>query len=226
MIRKLKNFWRFKLKLKHKFGVLVFFIFLFFLAISYYFDTRINPVIITMSEAKVTSLSTTAVYEAIDIVLSNGTDYSDLINVTTNSEGEVNFLQADGISINALGNQIAVATQLNLDKIGQQTVSIPIGNFTGMPILAGQGPRVEIKLLPIGNVNCKFVSEFTNAGINQTNHRIYMFAETKISLVLPMATRIINSSIQILLCESIIIGKVPATYLNATDLDSMLNLIG
>ena len=179
-----------------------------------------------MSEAKVSSLSTTAVYNAIDTVLSNGTTYSDLINVTSNAEGEVNFIQADGISINALGNQLAVATQINLDKMGQQTVSIPIGNFTGMPILAGQGPRIEIKLLPIGIVNCKFISEFTHAGINQTNHRIYMYAETKISLVLPMATKVIKTNVQILLCESIIIGKVPETYLNATDLDSMLNLIG
>lgn len=226
MIRKIKNYWRFKAKLKHKFGVLVFFVILAFILISWYFETHINPVIITMSEAKVSSLSTTAVYDAIDTVLNNGTTYNELINVTTDDNGEVNFIQADGISINALGNQIAVATQINLDKIGQQTVSIPIGNFTAMPILAGQGPKIEIKLLPIGNVNCKFISEFTNAGINQTNHRIYMFAETKISLVLPMATKIIKSNVQILLCESIIIGKVPATYLNATDLDSMLNLIG
>ena len=214
------------MKLKHRFGVLVFLVTIIFVLISIYFSKHVNPVIITMSEAKVNSLSTSAVYDAIDTVLSNGTTYSDLINVEKDSNGEVNFIQADGISINSLGNQIAVATQLNIEAMGQQTVSIPIGNLTGMPILAGQGPRIEIKLLPIGNVICKFVSEFTNAGINQTNHRIYMYAETKISLVLPMATRIINSNVQILLCESIIVGDVPSTYLNATDLDTMLNLIG
>ena len=216
----------FKPKLRHKFFVLVFLLIIIVCLVMYYFNTRVNPVIITMSEAKVNSLSSMAVYDAIDTVLSNGTTYSDLIKITKDNEGEIAFIEADGISINSLGNQIAIATQLNLDKIGQQTVDIPIGNFTGMPIFVGQGPKIEIKLLPIGNVVCKFISEFSNAGVNQTNHRIYMYAETKISLVLPMASRVVVSNVQILLCENIIIGKVPATYLNATDLDTMLNLIG
>ena len=221
-----KIFFKRKLKLRHKFCVLVFLLVMLICVVVYYFHTRVNPVIITMSEAKVKSLSTMAVYDAIDNVLSNGASYSDLIKITKDDNGDISFIQADGISINALGNQIALATQINLDAIGQQTVDIPLGNFTSMPIFVGQGPKIEIKLLPIGNVICKFISEFSNAGVNQTNHRIYMFAETKISLVLPMASRIITSNVQILLCENIIIGKVPTTYLNATDLDTMLNLIG
>ena len=222
----MNNIFRRKIKLRHKLYVLVFLLVLIVSIIFYYFNTRVNPVIITMSEAKVKSLSSMAVYEAIDAVLSNGASYSDLIKITKDNDGDIAFIEADGISINALGNQIALATQVNLDKIGQQTVFIPIGNFTDMPIFVGQGPKIEIKLLPIGNVICKFISEFTNAGVNQTNHRIYMYAETKTSLVLPMASRVIVSNVQILLCENIIIGKVPSTYLNATDLDTMLNLIG
>ena len=141
------KFFGFKFKLRHRIYVLVFLLILIIGLIVYYFNTRVNPVIITMSEAKVNSLSSMAVYDAIDTVLNNGANYSDLINITKDNNGEIAFIQADGISINALGNQIALATQINLDKIGQQTVDIPIGNFTGMPIFVGQGPKIEIKLL-------------------------------------------------------------------------------
>ena len=56
-------------------------------------------------------------------------------------------------------------------------------------------------------------------------HRIYMNVTASVSMVLPTASRNITTNTQILLCESIIVGKVPDTYLNSNSLDEMMNLI-
>jgi len=115
--------------------------------------------------------------------------------------------------------------QVNMEQIGVDGFGIPIGTFTGMPILVGRGPDVNIRLMPIGSVYSNFISQFVTAGINQTNHRIYLNIETKVSLILPVVHKTISSVANIMICESIIIGKVPDTYLNSNNLDEMLNLV-
>lgn len=104
-------------------------------------------------------------------------------------------------------------------------VNIPLGTFFGLPILVGQGPNVNIKLIPIGSINCVFSSKFSNAGINQTNHKIYLEVYSNINIILPTASHTVNTKTQIMIAENIIIGKVPQTYLYSDDIGNLLNLV-
>ena len=80
-------------------------------------------------------------------------------------------------------------------------------------------------MLPIGNITCKFTSEFKSAGINQTNHKLYLTVNSNVSVILPIENQIIQTQTQIMIAESIIVGKIPQTYLNSSSVDEMLNLI-
>jgi sporulation protein YunB len=115
--------------------------------------------------------------------------------------------------------------QVKLDDIGIQGIDIPIGSFTGMPILMGRGPEIKIKLLPVASIQSHFLSEFESVGINQVKHRIYINVETTVNLVLPVANRKITTSSMVLVCESVIIGDVPAVYLNGGGINGLLNLV-
>ena len=147
------------------------------------------------------------------------------ITITTNDEGDVSLITANSILINRLSKELAKIAQSKIENIGQQGVLVPLGTFSGMPILVGRGPNVKIKLLPIGSISCTFESEFTQAGINQTHHRIYVNVESKVTMILPVENRTISNTVQVLICESIIIGKIPSTYLNSSQLQDMLDLI-
>lgn len=68
--------------------------------------------------------------------------------------------------------------------------------------------------MPIGNVLCKFSSKFTSAGINQTLHSIFVDVQTSVSIILPTRTVQVGGSSQVLIAESVIVGKVPDVYLN------------
>lgn len=63
-----------------------------------------------------------------------------------------------------------------------------------------------------GGVNTNLSSEFTDNGINQTLHRIYLDIDTNINIITPF--NVIGSSYKtrVLLVESIIVGKVPESY--------------
>lgn len=214
-----------KSSIKQKATIAIVVILLVIIGAILYLNFVVNPVVISMSEAKVRSLATKAVGGAVYEIISQGDIYSDLISVSKNNNGDVSMIQANSVQINLLTRKLTRLATSNLEQIGEQGIDIPIGTFSGMPILVGRGPSINIKMIPIGAISSSFKSEFTNAGINQTNHRIYVTIKSKVNVVLPTANQTVETSTQVLICENIIIGKIPETYLNSDSLDEMMNLI-
>ena len=104
-------------------------------------------------------------------------------------------------------------SQQNLTKMSEDGVEVPLGAFFGIEAWAGFGPRVRMKILPISNVECRFSSVFEDAGVNQTRHSIYLEIVADISIIMPSGTRNFASLTEVLICESVLVGKVPDTYL-------------
>ena len=216
-----------KLNMPFKFRLGIFFCItiLIVLFLFIYLNQVVNPVIIESSSAKTRSLSQKAVEQAIYETIQGNTIYDNLITINRDNEGNVTYISTNSLQINMLARELAKSAQAKLEDLGSKGINIPVGNFTGMPIFVGRGPNINIKLLPIGSISCKFNSEFKNAGINQTNHKIYLTVVSKVSVILPTANQTIETTTQIMIAESIIVGKIPDTYLNSASLDDMLNLI-
>ena len=190
-----------------------------------YFNFVINPVILSMSEIKVKSLTQRAVNQAVYEVVNSGPVYDDMIKISRNESGMVTLISADATEINRLARDLVKLSEVKLGEISERGIAIPIGTFSGMPIFVGRGPEVSIRLIPIGVISCSFRSEFRQAGINQTTHRIYVNINSNVSVVMPTQNQNIATTTELLLAESIIIGAIPSTYLNSESLDEMLNLL-
>ncbi len=218
-----------KLKYKRhkKRAVLYFFVsLLVVLVIVIFYITRIvNPIILSIGEAKVKSLATKAINMAVTEVLSEGYTYDDIIDIKFNNNGDISYIQARSLIVNKLSRDLVSTSQSKLDIIGEQGISIPLGSLLGVPLFMGMGPELRLKLFPIGAISCEFKSLFSQAGINQTNHRIYVNIKSNVTVVLPISSRQVNTTTQLLICESVIVGKVPDTYLHSDSLDEMMNLI-
>lgn len=190
-----------------------------------FFNNVVNPIILSTSEIKVRSLTLKAVNSAVAEVVSESILYSDLININTNEDGDITMISANSILINKLSKELARTAQAKLEIMGNGGLNIPIGTFSGMPIFVGRGPDVKIKLIPIGSITCTFESNFESAGINQTHHRIYVNIDASVSMVLPVEYKTVKNRSQVLICESIIIGKIPSTFLHSDTMQDMLDLI-
>ena len=184
-----------------------------FILCATYFRNNIVPIVIESSEAQVRAIGTNAVNLAATTVLQEKITYDDLFTVIKNENGEIEMIQANSPRINSIARQIANLAQANLDDLGVQTLDISFGTFTGLALLTGFGPAVSIKILPIGTANCDFVSTFTSAGINQTIHRIYIDVYADINVITSIADPTISVKAEVLVCENVIIGKIPDTFL-------------
>ena len=86
---------------------------------------------------------------------------------------------------------------------------MPLGAALGLTLLAGSGPRIPISIVPVGSVQTDFETEFEACGINQTRHKVYLQLSASIRIVIPTGAKTTNVTANMLVAESIIVGKVP-----------------
>lgn len=206
--------------------LIIFLVILVLLAVGVmiYFDKVVNPIIITTCESKIKMLTSSSINSSISQVISDSDIYDELVEISEDENGNVKMIQANAVRINSLSKEISKLALLKIEGIGEQGIPIPFGTFTGMPLFMGKGPDVLVKVTPIGTLDCLFKSEFVQAGINQTLHRIYLEVSSNVNLVLPVFKNRVKTFTQVIICESVIIGEVPEFYLNK-GLNSLLDLV-
>ena len=209
-------------KRKVTFFVLSFF-FLFLVVLYYY--CVVSPIIKTYTAAETRALTEKAVNLAVGNVINRSIRYDRLIDITYTATGEIASFSANQYEINSITREIVKESQAQMNVLGQNGLLINVGTFTGMPFLIGRGPKVTLKLVPIGSVSGRFESEFNSVGINMTKHTLFLYINVHVSIVLPVKSYDFYSDNQVLLAESVIIGKVPEVYLNGGSLGQSLNLV-
>ena len=124
------------------------------------------------------------------------------------------MISSNVIVINEIISDIAIKTQEELDKVENSKFKISMGSFTGSRVLSGKGPQMEVKMSTIGNLDTDLRSEFSDAGINQTLHKIYLQVECQVLILTPFDTIEEKIANQVLLSEAVIVGTTPNTYYN------------
>lgn len=176
---------------------------------------NVTNVLKSIAEASMRSITTVAVNDAVYYTLSDKMRYEDLIKIERGGDGEIQAISSNSFQINRIARDTAYMSQENLNSMSESGVEVPLGAFTGVSAWAGFGPKLHIKIIPIANVSCRFVSAFEEAGINQTKHSIYLEIVADISIIMPKGTSNFASLTEVLVAESVIVGKVPETFLNA-----------
>ena len=191
-----------------------------------YFNNYVNPTIVKTNIAVIKDKTNKTINSSIATSLNNKELYDDLISIKYDADGNITSISANSYNANKINNQILTDCQDKLSNTTDLSFDVALGCFSGVPLLNNIGPKIKIKMLPIGNIHSSFKSSFTSLGINQTYHAIYLNYTVSVSVLLPGFDRNVTVSSQILLGESIIVGKVPQVYFgNNSTLNNQLNLV-
>ena len=112
-------------KLRRGFILLVLLIAIVVLVI--YTLNSVGPVIVSVSEARIRALTTSAVNSAIFEVMTEPTKYSELITIQKDDAGNITLIEANAIVINNLAREMAKQTETYMEAIGEQVIKIPVG---------------------------------------------------------------------------------------------------
>lgn len=192
--------------------------------LSWVANYNIKPLLLAISEMRARTIAVQLINEAIISELTYKIKYDDLFIVRTDNDNRITMLQANTMAMNRIASETALNIQESLRQMGTKKVGIPLGSILGSEIFANFGPRLNIDILPMGTVIVDFITDFEEAGINQTRHKIYLAVNTQVRVVLPLVSDVVDVATRIPVAETIIVGDIPQSYIFVPE-DEFLNLV-
>ena len=185
---------------------------------SYLVINALNPIIDIHCKNIAKSIATKISNEQASVVM-NKYKYDDLCTATRDSNGNITLISSNVVAVNGIASDVALKIQEELNNTKNGKFYIHLGSFTGSRILSGRGPKIEIKMSTVGNVETELKSEFISRGINQTLHKIYLKVVCNVIVLSPFNSIEEKIENQVLIAESVIVGITPNTYYNLEGLD-------
>ena len=166
---------------------------------------------------------TVSINNAIADIMRDGDYSADYFVTFEKSEtGEITAISSNMARINALSakilDRIVGATDTHM-----LTVNIPVGNLTGVSVLMGRGPKVPVKIITMTSSRVEFNNSIVTAGINQTKHQINLEVIVDIDILVPWGTESTQVVTEVLIADTIVVGRVPDTYLSMDAGDAAQN---
>lgn len=167
-----------------------------------------------MAVSDATDIVTKAVNDSINKVIGHGVygfDY--FINLEKDADGNVTAITSNMAHINTLSTDILNSVIESTDN-GVITVGIPLGNLTGLNLLLNKGPDVNVQIIMLTSSRVDFRNEVVSCGINQAKYQLVLEVTIDIDILVPWGTESATTVTEVIVADTVIVGKVPDTYLN------------
>ena len=172
-------------------------------------DLRLKPVVINAARSRARLFASDVISRSVDAAVAESA--GSFINVIYGEDG-ISAIETNVTGISRLRADSILNIRGEISDIDRMTLDIPLGNLAGGMFLTGRGFPVRIKLVPIGDVSGEIYSEFSETGINQTLHRIYLRVRVSMNMIVASDTVRLELADDILVAETVIVGRVPDAY--------------
>ena len=200
-------------RLRRFVGILVF---LLALALSSFvlFRGKYRPVIRSLAETQVKNATSDLTNDAIAKQIAAGNiAYDRIVYFEKDLNGRITALKTNIGEINRLKTDILNIINDEILALDTSDIGIPLGSLLLPEFFSGKGPVIPVRILSIRNSDAVFASDFSQAGINQTLHRLNMQVSIDVAvLVLGQASSFTVTS-EVVVAETVIVGEVPDTFL-------------
>ena len=136
-----------------------------------------------------------------------------LVELERDESGCVTAVIADAPAINALAAEVLSRAVKETEREAI-TVEIPVMNLLGSALFMNHGPSVAVDVIMLSSSTAGFRSELSSAGINQTRHQIFLELDVQLSFLMPWRGMDTSVQTEILVSETVIVGRVPGSYMN------------
>ena len=197
---------------RRRFAKIVVFALFLLLSCVLIYNLQILPVLFPLAKAKCTTELTDAVNRIVRARMQSDSDgYADFVRLHFGEDGSVASVETNTPRLAKLSGDVVgdVTDALTHERM---TVRIPLGSLSGSALLSGKGPDVRVKLAVSQKISCAVRGDFTESGINQTLHRVFLRVTVEVCALLPGAVQTFSVPTDVCVAETVIIGKVPEAY--------------
>ena len=139
--------------------------------------------------------------------------YDRIVFFEKDLDGRITALKTNMSEVNRLKTDILNIINDEILALDTADIGIPLGSLFFPEFLSGKGPAIPVHILSIRNSDANFVSHFSQAGINQTLHRLNMEVSIDVAVLVLGQTSSFTMTSEVVVAETVIVGDVPQTYL-------------
>ena len=173
-------------------------------------------VITSLAQTQVTNATSDLINDAVANQISSGNiAYDRIVYFEKDLNGRITALKTNIGEVNALKTQTLNTINEVILESDYFDTGIPIGSLIFPEFLSGRGPQIPVRILSVRNSDATFQSNFTHAGINQTLHQLNMCVLVDVTVLVLGRTISFTVTSEVVVAETIIVGDVPDTYLQA-----------
>ncbi|MGM9604826.1 MAG: sporulation protein YunB [Faecousia sp.] len=169
-----------------------------------------------LAETSVKNATSDLANDAIAKQIENGTiQYDRIVYFEKDLNGRITALKTNIGEINRLKTDILNIINGQILSLDAADIGIPIGSLFLPEFFSGRGPAIPVHILAIRNSEASFTSNFYQAGINQTLHQLVMEINVDAAVLVLGETSTFSVSSQVVVAETVIVGDVPNTFIQA-----------
>ena len=176
--------------------------------------SRLYPVIRSLAETQVKNTASDLINDAIaEQIVAGNIRYDRIVYFEKDLNGRITALKTNIGEINRLKTDVLNIINDEILSTDESSLGVALGSLFLPEFLSGKGPKLPVKILVIRNSEADFYSDFSEAGINQTLHKLNMEVFLDVTVLVLGSTTEFTISSHMVVAETVIVGDVPETYL-------------
>ncbi len=181
-----------------------------------WFRSQYTDDIRSLAETRIINATSDLINDAIDQQIETGTiQYDRIVYFEKDLNGRITALKTNMSEVNRLKTSILNIINDEIIEMDTTNIGIPVGSLIVPELLSGRGPNIPIQILSISNSDAAFDSFFTEAGINQTLQQLTMEVSVDVTVLVLGRAESFTVKSNVVVAETIIVGQVPDTLLQA-----------
>ena len=178
------------------------------------FRHRYNEPIRQLAETQIMNATSDLINDAIDHQIEAGDiQYDRIVYFEKDLNGRITALKTNMSEVNRLKTDILHIINDEILALDASDLGIPLGSLFLPEVFSGKGPTIPVHILSIRNSDATFDSDFSQAGINQTLHKLTMLVNVDVAVLVLGQTSSFTINSEVVVAETVIVGEVPGTFL-------------
>ena len=137
-------------------------------------------------------------------------DTENILLIEKSEDGSVAYISVDTEKVNLIKGKMTLDIIRAIEANDESVFGIPLGNLLGNHSLSGYGPKLPVKIIPVGNVLSKTKSSFVSGGVNQTKYELYIEFIICVDILVPFNKETREIKGELCIAEAVIVGKAPS----------------
>lgn len=176
--------------------------------------SRYRDVIRELAETQVKNTTSDLTNDAIAKQIADGViQYDRIVYFEKDLDGRITALKTNMSEVNRLKTDILNIINDEILALDTSDIGVPLGSLFLPELFSGKGLAIPVHILSIRNSDATFLSNFSQAGINQTLHQLTMLVSVDVAVLVLGQTGSFTITSEVVVAETVIVGAVPNTFL-------------